>query len=73
MLTFKTTDLITRPLPSMELMELQFHLQRVAAMSGAGEWEEEDDAHDNKQGPAPGARTFNSLADSPVYSNNSQV
>jgi hypothetical protein len=36
--TFKTTDTKTLPLPSMELLEMQWYLQRLVAMSGAAEW-----------------------------------
>jgi hypothetical protein len=36
--TFKTTDPKNLPLPSMELLEMQWYLQRLVAMSGAAEW-----------------------------------
>lgn len=39
---FRTDDPIEHPLPSWELLEMQWHLQRVAAMAGAGEQDDED-------------------------------
>jgi hypothetical protein len=47
--TFKTTDPEKMPLPSWELLEMQWYLQRVVAMSGAAEWPSlnwNDDYHD---------------------------
>jgi len=35
---FKTTDAKRLPLPSMELLEMQWYLQRLVAMSGAAGW-----------------------------------
>ncbi|KAL6158937.1 hypothetical protein ACJQWK_03074 [Exserohilum turcicum] len=51
--TMSTDDPVKRPLPDSGLLTLQWHLQRVLAMSGAAEWTEEDfgdDDKDNKDG-----------------------
>ena len=45
--TFKTTDPKNLPLPSMELLEMQWHLQRLVAMSGAAGWPSLDWADDD--------------------------
>ena len=48
--TFKTTDPEKLPLPSMELLEMQWYLQRLVAMSGAADWPSlvwDDDDDDN--------------------------
>jgi hypothetical protein len=37
-----TDDPVDRPLPDPGLLTLQWHLQRILAMSGAGGWKEED-------------------------------
>jgi hypothetical protein len=52
--TFRTTDPKRLPLPSWPLLEMQWYLQRIAAMSGAAgppEYEEYSEEDDN----APGA------------------
>jgi len=36
--SFKTTDPKKRPLPSWELLEMQWYLQRLVAMTGAAGW-----------------------------------
>ncbi|EUC44706.1 hypothetical protein COCMIDRAFT_97562 [Bipolaris oryzae ATCC 44560] len=49
-----TDDPEKRPLPDSGLLTLQWHLQRVLAMTGAAEWKEEefgDDDDDDKDGP----------------------
>ncbi|KAJ5977460.1 hypothetical protein N7501_000802 [Penicillium viridicatum] len=47
--TLKTTDKKERPLPSFDLLELRWHLSRIAAMQGGGEdddiGDEPDDGH----------------------------
>jgi hypothetical protein len=51
--TMSTDDPVNRPLPDPGLLTLQWHLQRVLAMSGAAEWTEEDfgdDDDDDKDG-----------------------
>lgn len=40
--TMTTDDPVTKPLPDPGLMEMQWHLQRILAMSGAARWREED-------------------------------
>jgi hypothetical protein len=48
--TFKTTDPEKLPLPSVELLEMQWYLQRLVAMSGATDWPSlvwDDDDDDN--------------------------
>ncbi|XP_014561619.1 hypothetical protein COCVIDRAFT_86575 [Bipolaris victoriae FI3] len=60
--TMSTDDPVKRPLPDSGLLTLQWHLQRVLAMSGAAEWTEEDfgdDDDDNKNGP--GVTTCNNV------------
>ena len=44
---FRTSDPKNFPLPSKELLELQFHLNRVVNMAAAAEGEEEDDYNDS--------------------------
>lgn len=47
-LIFRTTDPNTHPLPSFELLEMQWHLQRIVSMSGAaGIYDDEDDDDDD--------------------------
>lgn len=46
--TLTTDDVAKRPLPSWSLLELQWHLQRVAGMSGAAE--AQDDINSNNDG-----------------------
>ena len=46
--TFRTTDPATMPLPSKELLEMQWYLQRLVSMSGAAgwpslDWDDDDD------------------------------
>jgi hypothetical protein len=40
--TMTTDDSVNKPLPDPSLMTLQWHLQRVLAMSGAAGWSDED-------------------------------
>jgi hypothetical protein len=42
-----TTDPDTRPLPSFDLLEMQWHLQRIVSMSGAAGIYEDDDYDDD--------------------------
>jgi len=42
-LTLKTSDPLRLPLPSKELLELQWHLSRIVSMSAAAEACDEDD------------------------------
>ncbi|EOA86497.1 hypothetical protein ACJQWK_08628 [Exserohilum turcicum] len=52
-----TDDPKERPLPDPGLLELQWHLQRVLAMSGAAGWKEEEfDNDDDDDGPGVGIR-----------------
>lgn len=41
--TFTTEDPETLPLPSMELLDMQWILLRLVAMCGAAEWLDDDD------------------------------
>lgn len=59
--TFDTDDPIERPLPSWELLDMQWHLQRIAAMAGAGEQDDEDN-DDNDIG-APDQAEVGELSD----------
>ncbi|KAL1796795.1 hypothetical protein ACET3X_005335 [Alternaria dauci] len=45
--TMSTDDPVKRPLPDAGLLTLQWHLQRVLAMSGAAGWREEDFGDDD--------------------------
>lgn len=45
--TMTTDDPILLPLPDPGLLELQWHLQRILAMSGAAGWTDEDFKHDD--------------------------
>ena len=45
--TMTTDDATNKPLPDPGLLELQWHLQRILAMSGAAGWKEEDFDHDD--------------------------
>jgi len=45
--TMTTDDAINKPLPDPGLLELQWHLQRILAMSGAAGWKEEDFDYDD--------------------------
>ncbi|KAJ4299170.1 hypothetical protein N0V90_004414 [Kalmusia sp. IMI 367209] len=45
--TMTTDDPTNKPLPDPGLLELQWHLQRILAMSGAAGWKEEDFDHDD--------------------------
>ena len=47
--SFKTTEPEGQPLPSWELLEMQWYLQRLVAMSGAAgwpsfDWDDDDDS-----------------------------
>lgn len=44
--TMTTDDPVNKPLPDPGLLELQWHLQRILAMSGAAGWMEEDFEYD---------------------------
>jgi hypothetical protein len=44
--TMTTENPTTHPLPDPGLMELQWHFQRIVAMSGAARWKEEDFDYD---------------------------
>jgi hypothetical protein len=48
--TLKTSDPIRLPLPSKELLELQWHLNRIVSMSAAAEVRDEEDDEDNGDG-----------------------
>jgi hypothetical protein len=51
--TMKTDDPVNKPLPDPGLLELQWHLQRIMAMSGAAGWKEDDfDDDDDDSDPA---------------------
>jgi len=45
--TITTTDPEKMPLPSVELLEMQWHLQRLVGMSGAAGWSNLDDSDDD--------------------------
>ncbi len=45
--TMTTDDAVNKPLPDPDLLELQWHLQRIFAISGAARWREEDFDDDN--------------------------
>jgi hypothetical protein len=59
---FKTTDAKKLPLPSMELLEMQWHLQRLVAMSGAAGWPILDWSDDDDIIPRPDPVCANSNA-----------
>lgn len=65
--TLSTDDPLNRPLPDPGLLALQWHLQRVLAMSGAAGWKEEefgDDDEDDGLGEAIEHRVEPLLGDS---------
>ena len=45
--TLKTDDPVERPLPSLDLIEMHWILQRLVGMSGAGDWTPLDDDSDS--------------------------
>jgi hypothetical protein len=45
--TMSTDDPVNKPLPDPGLLALQWHLQRVLAMSGAASWRDEDSDNDD--------------------------
>ncbi|KAF3019200.1 hypothetical protein E8E15_008186 [Penicillium rubens] len=57
--TVRTNDKEKQPLPSMELLELRWHLSRIAAMQGGAD--EDDDSGDDSDGGSfsvpPGSRS----------------
>jgi hypothetical protein len=50
--TMRTEDPVNKPLPDPDLLELQWHLQRILAMSGAAGWKEDDFGDDDDSDPA---------------------
>lgn len=50
--TMKTDDPVNKPLPDPGLLELQWHMQRILAMSGAAGWKEDDFEDDDDSDPA---------------------
>lgn len=57
--TLKTHDPITHPLPSKELLEMQWHLSRVVSLSGAaGDADFEVDSDGDGAGSAAGSKDF---------------
>ena len=48
----KTDDPANKPLPDPGLLEMQWHLQRILAMSGAAGWKEEDFDYDDRNAAA---------------------
>lgn len=50
--TMETDDPVNKPLPDLGLLELQWHLQRIIAMSGAAGWKEDDFGDDDDSDPA---------------------
>ncbi|EEH17034.2 hypothetical protein PABG_07121 [Paracoccidioides brasiliensis Pb03] len=44
---FRTTNPNTHPLPSFELLDMQWHLQRIVSMSGSAEIYDEDNGDDD--------------------------
>jgi hypothetical protein len=63
--TFSTKDPKTLPLPSLELLEMQWVLQRLVGMCGAAEWPsldlDDDDTADNNDGWRIYSNVHNSL------------
>jgi hypothetical protein len=51
--TMTTDDPINKPLPDPGLLELQWHLQRILAMSGAAGWKEDDFDDDDDDSHPP--------------------
>ncbi|KAJ4285961.1 hypothetical protein N0V90_013527 [Kalmusia sp. IMI 367209] len=49
--TMTTDDPVNKPLPDPGLLELQWHLQRIFAMSGAAGWTDEDFDHEDDSAP----------------------
>jgi len=55
--TLSTDDAVNKPLPDPGLLALQWHLQRILAMSGAAGWKEEQfDNDDDNDGLGVGVR-----------------
>jgi hypothetical protein len=63
--TFTTKDPQSLPLPSLELLEMQWVLQRLVGMCGAAEWPsldlDDDDIADNNDGRQIYSNVLNSL------------
>ncbi|KAL1607695.1 hypothetical protein SLS60_002630 [Paraconiothyrium brasiliense] len=51
--TMTTDDPVNKPLPDPGLLELQWHLQRILAMSGAAGWKEDDFDDDDDDSDPP--------------------
>ena len=49
--TMTTDDPTSKPLPDPGLLEMQWHIQRILAMSGAAGWKEEDFDYDDPNAP----------------------
>ncbi|KAF2450490.1 hypothetical protein P171DRAFT_348345 [Karstenula rhodostoma CBS 690.94] len=56
--TMKTDDPVRMPLPDPGLLELQWHLQRIMAMSGAAGWKEDDFGGDDDDDDSDPAEDF---------------
>lgn len=58
--TITTNDPVNKPLPSFQLLEMQWHLRRISAMQGAGENDEsgiDSDGDDIAVGSRPRSRS----------------
>ena len=67
--TFTTRDPKTLPLPSLELLEMQWFLQRLVGMCGAAGWpileDNDDDTVDNNDGWPFSDSTYSNVHNSP--------
>ena len=57
--TFTTTDPVNRPLPSKELLNMQWALQRVTAMAAAAEWKWIEGSYDDSMPDVGNMNTTN--------------
>jgi hypothetical protein len=64
-----TNDTANKPLPGHELLELQWHLQRVLSMAGAADWLGKDFDHDldDRVDPLPAFDENSETVDPEVY------
>lgn len=68
--TVKTDNKDERPLPSFDLLELRWHLSRIAAFQGAGDNEDGDYGYDFKFDPESGSDSDPDSAPEPDYDMN---
>jgi len=61
--TFTTTDPVNQPLPSKELLNMQWVLQRVTAMAAAAEWQWIEGSYDDNMSDGGNMNTTNTFED----------